>query len=141
MLHASESRGAKNNEMVATYALNFEDAPRASVTASKTTRGSPPAPRIWKMLHASAFRRAANNERVTTYALNFEDAPRASIATRRKQREGRDFLPKFRSAPGTRSKKKKPREGVFFFAPHVARLCNMSHETFRNTRSKKKTPV
>ena len=131
----------KNHERVATYARNFADAPRISVTrrqkqregghlrpefrrrstrqrhdASKTTRGSPPAPRIWKTLHASAFRRATNNERVTTYALNFEDAPRASIATRRKQREGRDFLPEFRSAPehAQQKKKKKIREGIFF---------------------------
>ena len=37
-LHASASRGAKNNERVATYALNFEDAPRASVTTRQKQR-------------------------------------------------------------------------------------------------------
>ena len=37
-LHASASRGAKNNERVGTYALNFEDAPRASVTTRQKQR-------------------------------------------------------------------------------------------------------
>ena len=36
------------------------------------------------------------------------------------------------------AKKTRLRE-FFFFAAHVVRLCNLSHETFRNTRSKKKT--
>ena len=35
------------------------------------------------------------------------------------------------------AKKKSLRER-FFFAGHVVRRCNLSHETFRNTRSKKK---
>ena len=46
---------------------------------------------------------------------------------------------------GTRGAKKKKTPvppGAFFFAGHVVRRCNLSHETFRNTRSKKKnTPV
>ena len=37
-LHASASRGAKNNERVGTYALNFEDAPRASATTRQQQR-------------------------------------------------------------------------------------------------------
>ena len=32
-----------------------------------------------------------------------------------------------------------PPGAFFFFAGHVVRRCNLSHETFRNTRSKKKT--
>ena len=40
-LHASASQGAKNNERVATYALNFEDAPRASVATRQKQREVP----------------------------------------------------------------------------------------------------
>ena len=38
-----------------------------------------------------------------------------------------------------RYKKKNASGSVSFFAGHVVRRCNLSHETFRNTRSKKKT--
>ena len=120
-LHAPASRRASNNERVATYAQNFEDAPRASVTtrgkqregrhlrpefrrrstrqrhvAPETARGSPLTPRISRTLHAPASRHASNNERVATYAQNFKNAPRASVTTRRKQREGRHLRPEFR---------------------------------------------
>ena len=79
MLHAPASPCARNNEAVATYAQNFEDAPRASVTtrrkqregrhlrpkfrgrstlqrhdAPKTTRGSPLTRKISRTLHAPA---------------------------------------------------------------------------------------
>ena len=120
-LHAPASRRASDNERVATYAQNFEDAPRASVTtrrkqregrhlrpefrgrstrqrhdARKTTIGSPLTPRISRTLHAPASRRAGNSERVATYAQNFEDAPCASVTTRGKQREGRHLRLEFR---------------------------------------------
>ena len=114
--HLRPSRQAENNERVTTYALNFEDAPGASITtpqkpregrhcghlcpefrrrstrqrhdASKTTRGSPPAPRIWKTLHASALhapasRRAEDNEKVATSSQNFA----ALRSTRNKKRK------------------------------------------------------
>ena len=115
------SRRAENNQTVATYAQNFEDAPRASVTtrgkqpkgrhlrpefrgrstrqrhdAPETARRSTLTPRISRTLHAPASQRTENNERVATYAQNFEDAPRASDATRRKQPEGRHLRPEFR---------------------------------------------
>ena len=67
-LHAPASRRAGNNERVDTYAQNFEDAPRASVTTRgkqregrhfhqrhdtrKTTRGLPLTLRISRTLHA-----------------------------------------------------------------------------------------
>ena len=120
-LHASASRGAKNNERVATYAVNLENAPRASVTTRqkqregrhlrpefggrstrqrsdrpKTTKGSPLTPWLSRTLHAPASGRAENKERAATCAQNFADAPRTSIMTRRKQREGRHLRPDFR---------------------------------------------
>ena len=80
--HAPASRHAENNEKVTTYAQNFEDAPRASITTRrKTTRWLPLTSRISRMLHAPASRRAENNEMVATYVQNFEDAPRASVRT------------------------------------------------------------
>ena len=109
MLRAPALKRTENNQKVATYNQNFEDAPRASLTtrglhlcpefrrrstrqrsnAPKTTRGSP--------LTARASPRAENSERVAaTYAQNFEDAPRASVTTRGKQREGRHLCPEFR---------------------------------------------
>ena len=119
--HEPASRHADNNERVATYAQNFEDAPRASVTmrrkqregrhlrpefrgrstrqrhdAPESARGSPFTPRISRTLHAPASRRAENNEMVATYAQNFEDAPRTSVTTRGKQREDRHLRPEFR---------------------------------------------
>ena len=162
MLHTPASRQAENNERVTTYALNFEDAPGASITtpqkktregrtyarnfadaprisitrrqkqregghlrpefrrcftrqrhdASKTTRGSPPMPRIWRTLHASAFRQVENNEQVTTYAVTFEDAARASVRTRRKQREAATCAQNFADAPRTSiMTRRKQREG------------------------------
>ena len=120
-LHAPVSRRAENNDRVATYAQNFADSPRASVTTHrklregrhlrpefrgrstrqrhdtrKTTRGSPLTPRISRTLHAPASRHAENNDRVATYAQNFEDAPRASVTTHRKLQEGRLLRPEFR---------------------------------------------
>ena len=94
-LHTPASRQAENNERVSTYALNFEDAPGASITTPQKPRGSPLTPGISQTLHASASRGAKNNERVATYARNFEDAPRASVTTRQKQREGRHLRPEF----------------------------------------------
>ena len=110
MLHMPASRRAENNERVATNVLNFEDAPRASVTTRgkqregrhlrpqfqgrstrqrhdvpETARGSPLTLRISRTLHAPASRRAENNERAATYVQSFEDAPRASVTTRGKQ--------------------------------------------------------
>ena len=121
MLHAPASPRAGNSERVATYAQNFEDAPRASITtrrkqregrhlrpeyrgrstrqrhhAPETARGSPLTSRISRMLHTPASPCAGNSERVATYAQNFEDAPCASVMTRRKQREGRHLRPEFR---------------------------------------------
>ena len=105
---------AENNERVATYAQNFGDAPRASVTTCgkqregrylrpefrgrstrqrhdvrKTKRGSPLTPRISRTRHATASRSAENSKRFATYAQNFKDNPRASG----KQREGRYLSP------------------------------------------------
>ena len=78
-----------NSKTVAANVLNFEDAPRASVTTRRkqregrhlrpqfqgcstrqrhdvpeTARESPLTPRTWRTLHAPASRRAENNERV-----------------------------------------------------------------------------
>ena len=117
-LHAPALQGTENNERVATYSQNFEDAPRAGVTtrrkqregrhlqpkfrgrstrqhhdARKTTRGSPLAARISRTLLAPASRRAGSSERAAAYAQNFEDAPRASVTTRAKQREGCHLRP------------------------------------------------
>ena len=80
-LHTPASRRAENSKRVATYAQNFEDAPRASVTtrgkqregphlrpefrgrstrqrhdARETARGSPLTPRISRTLHTPASR-------------------------------------------------------------------------------------
>ena len=111
MLHAPALQPTQNNEKVATYAQNFEDAPYASVTtrrkqregrhcsrdlrpefrrcstrqrhdAPETARRSPLTSRISRTLHAPAPRHAENNETVATYAQNFKDAPRASIISR-----------------------------------------------------------
>ena len=92
---------ARKTTRVATYAQNFEDAPRATSrragnsekvatcqrhAARKTTRGSPLTPRISRTLHAPASRRAENSEKVATYVQKFEDAPRASVTPRGKLR-------------------------------------------------------
>ena len=102
-LHAPALQRTENNERVATYAQNFKDAPRASVTtrgkqregrhlrpefrgrstrqrhdAPETARGSPltpRSPRILRTLHAPASPRAENNERVASCAQNFDDSP------------------------------------------------------------------
>ena len=91
MLHAPASRRAENNDRVATYVQNFEDAPRAGVKtrrkqregrhlrlkfrrrptrqrhdSRKATRRSPLTSRISRTLHATASRRARNSE--TLYA-------------------------------------------------------------------------
>ena len=105
-LHTPALQRTENNERVAAYVENFEDAPRASVTtrgkqregrhlrpefrgcstrrhhnALETARRSPLTSRTSRTLHAPASRRAENNDRVTTYAQNFDDAPRASVTT------------------------------------------------------------
>ena len=89
-LHEPALQRSENNERVATYNQNFEDAPRASVTtrgnkregrhllpefpgrstrqrhdAPKTTRRSTLTPRISKTLHAPASRRAELTPRIS----------------------------------------------------------------------------
>ena len=148
-LHAPALQRTENNERVATYSQNFEDAPRAGVTtrrklregrhlrpefrgrstrqrhdARKTTRGSPLTPRISKTLHAPASRRAENNERIATYAQNFEDAPRASVMTRRNQREGRHLRPEFRGR-STRQRSNAPK--TTRGSPLTARISRTLH--------------
>ena len=158
-LHAPASRRAENSETVATYAQNFDDAPRASVTmrqkqrdgrhlrpefrgrstrqrhdAQKTTRGLPLAPRLSMTLHAPASRRAGNSESVATYVQNIEDAPRTSVATRRKQREGRYLRPEFRgrSTLQRHDAKKEVNERVTTYAQNFEDASHCSVTMRRN---------
>ena len=108
-LHAPELQSTENNEEVAAYAQNFEDAPRAcALTRLKQRKGRHLRQEIRGRSTAPASRRAENSERVATYAKNFEDALRASVMMRRKQREGRHLRPEFRGR-STRQRHDAPR--------------------------------
>ena len=123
-LHAPASRRAENNERVAIYAQNFEDAPPAGVTTRRklregrhlrpefrgrstrqrhdtpeTARGAPLTPRISRTLCTPASQCAENNERVTTYVQNFGDAPRASVTTRGNSERVATYALNFEDAP------------------------------------------